>query len=329
MPDMPAARVTDLHVCPMVTALVPHVGGPILPPCAPTVLTGNNMPQARVSDLATCVGPPDVIAQGSTSVTVIGLFAARQLDTTVHGGKIVIGWPTVIIGGPVFTARPVTVTPSGSLQYGPSITVTPDPDNPNFASQAIAALIRIDTTPTGSAIINAIQGSGHSLTIKSYDGAQGPFNSSTTSSGGDSTIAWSPGVNGEGPPGTTPDSQQQGSDIILGHEMTHAAHYATGTQGNGPMVDWGNGSSSNLSEERNTVGLPAGNFNGTNNDTNGNPLNGTALPDTTGGVPGQPYTENKLRDDYRDRGVPSPVTGNPPVTRPSYVPAVPGTPPPF
>ena len=93
----PAARVTDMHVCPMVTGIVPHVGGPILPPCCPTVLIGS-LPAARITDLATCVGPPDMIALGSFTVLIGGLPAARMLDMTAHGGVIVLGWPTVLIG---------------------------------------------------------------------------------------------------------------------------------------------------------------------------------------------------------------------------------------
>jgi len=94
---MPAARVTDMHTCPMVTGLVPHVGGPIIPPCAPTVLTGS-MPQARIGDMAVCVGPPDMIAMGSPTVLVSGSPAARLGDMTAHGGVIVSGFPTVLIG---------------------------------------------------------------------------------------------------------------------------------------------------------------------------------------------------------------------------------------
>jgi uncharacterized Zn-binding protein involved in type VI secretion len=82
----------------MVTGLVPHVGGPILPPCCPTVLI-EMLPAARITDLATCVGPPDVIAVGSSTVMIGGLPAARLGDMTVHGGVIVMGAPTVIIGG--------------------------------------------------------------------------------------------------------------------------------------------------------------------------------------------------------------------------------------
>ncbi len=105
----PAARVTDMHVCPLVTVLVPHVGGPILPPCAVTVMTGF-LPQARVTDLLTCVGPPDVIAKGSPTVQVIGLLAARMGDLTAHGGVIVMGFPTVMIGD-VGAGSPVSVSP--------------------------------------------------------------------------------------------------------------------------------------------------------------------------------------------------------------------------
>lgn len=94
----PAARILDMHVCPMVTGVVPHVGGPILPPGCPTVLVAF-MPAARVSDMATCVGPPDLIAKGSATVMVGSLPAARLGDTTAHGGTIVVGMPTVMIGG--------------------------------------------------------------------------------------------------------------------------------------------------------------------------------------------------------------------------------------
>ena len=93
----PAARVTDMHTCPMVTGLVPHVGGPILPPCCPTVLIGY-LPAARVGDMAVCVGPPDVIAMGSTTVLIGYMPAARVGDQTAHGGVIAMGEFTVLIG---------------------------------------------------------------------------------------------------------------------------------------------------------------------------------------------------------------------------------------
>ena len=92
-----AARVTDMHVCPMVTVLVPHVGGPILPPGCPTCLIGF-LPAARVGDMAVCVGPPDVIALGSFTVMIGNQPAARMGDMTAHGGVIVLGCFTVVIG---------------------------------------------------------------------------------------------------------------------------------------------------------------------------------------------------------------------------------------
>lgn len=94
----PAARLTDMHVCPMVTGVVPHVGGPIVSPCVPTVLI-NALPAAVVTDMCVCAGPPDTIIKGSTSVMIGGKPAARLGDQTMHGGVIVMGSPNVIIGG--------------------------------------------------------------------------------------------------------------------------------------------------------------------------------------------------------------------------------------
>jgi uncharacterized Zn-binding protein involved in type VI secretion len=93
-----AARLTDMHTCPMTTGPVPHVGGPITGPGAPTVMIAN-MPAAVVGDACTCVGPPDTILKGSGTVMIGGKPAARMGDSTAHGGSIVLGCPTVIIGG--------------------------------------------------------------------------------------------------------------------------------------------------------------------------------------------------------------------------------------
>ncbi|MFN0131018.1 MAG: PAAR domain-containing protein [Phycisphaerales bacterium] len=94
----PAARLTDMHVCPMVTGIVPHVGGPICSPGAPTVLIGS-MPAATLGSMCVCVGPPDVIVKGSGTVLIGSMPAARLGDSTAHGGTIVVGFPTVMIGG--------------------------------------------------------------------------------------------------------------------------------------------------------------------------------------------------------------------------------------
>jgi uncharacterized Zn-binding protein involved in type VI secretion len=76
---------------------IPHVGGPILPPGGTTVLIGK-LPAARVSDMAVCVGPPDVIAMGSVTVLTMKMPQARMGDTTAHGGTIALGLPTVLVG---------------------------------------------------------------------------------------------------------------------------------------------------------------------------------------------------------------------------------------
>ncbi len=100
MSGQPAARVSDMHVCPMVTPgvpPVPHVGGPVLPAGAPTVLIGG-LPAARMGDMAVCVGPTDSIIKGAFPVPIMNNPAARMGDQTAHGGSIVAGLPTVLIG---------------------------------------------------------------------------------------------------------------------------------------------------------------------------------------------------------------------------------------
>ncbi len=142
----PAARLTDLHVCPLFTGIVPHVGGPILAPGAPTVLIGG-LPAARVSDTATCVGPPDIIAKGAPGVLISGLPAARMLDTTVHGGLIVFGWLTVWIGD--------FAGPGAAPAFGPGIILEGTP-----AEQAVLAALlnRIRLSgPNGAALINSLE----------------------------------------------------------------------------------------------------------------------------------------------------------------------------
>jgi uncharacterized Zn-binding protein involved in type VI secretion len=81
----------------MVDVVKPHVGGPVAPAGLPNVLIGF-LPAARVTDIAVCVGPPDMIARGSPTVLIGNLMAARLGDMTVHGGVITVGLPTVMIG---------------------------------------------------------------------------------------------------------------------------------------------------------------------------------------------------------------------------------------
>ncbi|MGC1272728.1 MAG: PAAR domain-containing protein [Planctomycetaceae bacterium] len=111
---LPAARITDMHTCPMWTGVVPHVGGPIMPPGGPTVLIGG-MPAARMGDMVTCVGPPDTIASGVPTVLIGGKPAARMTDLTAHGGVIMAGCPTVLIGGAAPPAPPPPPPPPDGM----------------------------------------------------------------------------------------------------------------------------------------------------------------------------------------------------------------------
>jgi len=94
----PASRITDMHVCPMVTGVVPHVGGPIVSPGGPTTLIGG-LPSATLGSQCVCVGPPDIVAKGSATVLISKKPAARMGDSTAHGGVIVLGCFTVLVGG--------------------------------------------------------------------------------------------------------------------------------------------------------------------------------------------------------------------------------------
>lgn len=97
----PAARLSDMHTCPMQTPGVPpipHVGGPVIGPGVATVLI-EKLPASIVGDSLTCVGPPDTVAKGSATVMIANMPAARMGDSTVHGGSIVLGAATVMIGG--------------------------------------------------------------------------------------------------------------------------------------------------------------------------------------------------------------------------------------
>lgn len=93
----PAARVGDMHVCPMWDGPKPHVGGPVLPAGVPTVLIGG-LPAATTGSMCTCASAPDVIVMGSAGVLIGGMPAARMGDMTAHGGTIVLGCFTVLIG---------------------------------------------------------------------------------------------------------------------------------------------------------------------------------------------------------------------------------------
>lgn len=214
---LPAARMGDMHTCPMWTLLVPHVGGPVLPPCAPLVMTGGPM-QARLSDMAVCAGPPDVIAMGAATVLVQGLPAARQTDMTAHGGLITVGLPTVLIGGPAF-ALPPNIKIEGP---------------PLFQQKVYRDMFLLSTTPSGKALIDQLGAAGETVTIVQHTGTNGfctpdDVDDASDGTGTGSTIQYNPDYHTnvfDSSGNMIADPPQ----VILAHEMCHALANSTGTR---------------------------------------------------------------------------------------------------
>ncbi len=249
----PAARVGDMHTCPMFDGKSPHVGGPVMPPGLPTVLIGG-MPAATLGNMCTCAGPPDVIVMGSTGVMIGGKPAARMGDSTAHGGVIVAGFPTVLMGeiagGSVFViSQPITFG-VGFVKFG-KIIIQEDPSDPGFHGRVLADLILIDYTPSGRQMLNSLNSGGGASIIStdegnSHRGGVVSYNAYRGNSGG--IEPWS----------TRPPA------IGLAHELIHADHTVNGNRGTGfapndsaPNPD-PRSSSPPLArvEELNTTGIP-------------------------------------------------------------------------
>ncbi len=217
----PAARLTDLHLCPMVTGIVPHVGGPILGPGSFTTLICN-LPAARLADFALCAGPPDTISMGASTVLIGGLPAVRMLDMTVHGGMV--GPPcalTVLINDPAFSI-PANIQLSGS---------------PMFNNKVVRDLYLLSTTPTGRALLSRLEAAGETVTITEHPGVNGFCR----------PVSWDRARAGD-PTGSVvqynPDYRSNAFDssgnmlaqppqVILGHELVHALNNSEGTHHTG------------------------------------------------------------------------------------------------
>ena len=259
-----AARAGDMHVCPMVTGIVPHVGGPILPPGCPTVLIGM-MPAARVGDMCTCVGPPDVIAKGSPTVLIGGMMAARMGDLTAHGGSIVIGFPTVMIGdagsgasvaaGPPIApglntaagtnlgeiaGMPVVKMPDGTIRVGNHIVIS---GTPQFQAQVLSDLTAIANTPSsdpsrspaGLDTLSSINNGAHDVTIVKTTGgnATNPSNMTNAQNAGVGTPSSISYNSAPRPTAANPSINRPG-DVALHHELTHADSASHGNVNLGP-----------------------------------------------------------------------------------------------
>lgn len=247
--------------------------GVISAPCMPTVLTGF-LPQARVLDVHNCAihfVAPNVISMGAATVVVGGLPAARISDKTFCAADISSGEPTVLIGG-------VTVTFPFNIKGDLA-----------FVKEVQAAMATLYSTPTGRTIINDIANSGNTVTIQETTDQNGyctPNDGAASHSppGTSSVVDWNPSY-------SSPTDPHQTPTIVLGHELVHAHHNATGTARDGPHDSYpGQNGTSDRGEERATVGVGGTSVVAPDGTTQ-------TVPDHSADVP----TENSLRDDL---GVP-------------------------
>ena len=233
----PIARTTDLHTCPMVTGIVPHVGGPILPPCSLTVQAGA-LAVARLGDMATCVGPTDVIIMGASTVLTNGLPTIRLTDQTAHGGLITApGLPTVMVGNPVFAL------PSNIKLDGP----------PDFESKTIRDLYQLSTTPSGADLLAKLGAAGEPVTIIPCPDPANSFCSPTSNIKArlgfatGSVVQYNPDIKL-----TVFDSTgariAEPPAVVLGHELCHALANSDGTHKYGTDPS-GPASQPNIEEE--------------------------------------------------------------------------------
>jgi len=251
-----ASKMVDFHMCPASDGPKPHGGGPVLP--TQVQVLWENLPAERLADFAICVGPPDVIAQGASTVLIQGLPAARVTDKTVHGGLIVApGAVTVLIGGPAFSL------PANFTLKGP----------PDFQNKLIRDLYLLSTTPSGSELLRRLEASGKPITFVPESDPQNSFTTPDDATkagdgtGTGSTISYNPDarVNAFDRSGNPIAEPEQ---VLLGHEMCHALANAEGRQQSGtdpsppasePNID---------REEAQAIGTGS---HSNNKDANGNP----------------------------------------------------------
>lgn len=213
----PAARITDMHVCPMVTPgtpPIPHVGGPIITGL-PTVMIGGQ-PAARVSDLATCVGPPDAIAQGAMTVLIGGLPAARMGDMCVHGGKIVMGWLTVLIGDP---AAP----PSASLSLALQLLTTG-----GSGTVSDVALVAQELGKMPSSMLQTMIDQGTRVVV-----CRGSMTDHRTDLAGVHPRGWPPGSTWDTVPGGFSPDRNEVTVAVIGHDTPEGPHVPRSGEGHG------------------------------------------------------------------------------------------------
>jgi uncharacterized Zn-binding protein involved in type VI secretion len=214
--------VGDLHVCPQVTVIVPHVGGPIIP-AGPCQVTAEHKPAARLADFAFCIGPQDVLAQGAATVLVGGLPFCAMGDKTVHGGSVILSAGTVEVGGPTFAP------PANFVIKGPAA----------FQNKLIRDLFLLSTTPSGQALLDRLAAAGKTVEFVPESDPHNSFCSAAAD--GDaragkptgSVVSYNPDVALKAFDASN-NQIDMPPQVVLGHEMVHAldnseGHHSYGT----------------------------------------------------------------------------------------------------
>jgi uncharacterized Zn-binding protein involved in type VI secretion len=291
MDFLPAARIGDMHVCPMVTVLVPHVGGPFVLGSF-TVMVGG-VPQSRVTDMLICVGPPDVLVNGSPTV-MVGMVGSAGMVSLMMGGMFA-GLKNFLAGYPK-----ATLDANGNVetQYNSQITIQ---GSPAYQAYTIADLNTFLATPTGKRWLAAYEKTGKHITIKpippgtqqnngfTHAESKGAYakKDGTHGDGSDSTILYNPSDTSEykAADGTT---QTMPPDQTLGHEMIHGLHNGQGNNlaGNKQPSPYGN------EEESQTIGV-----NGHDDDD----ITERTMQDDAG-QSNRPDHDSITRDVYQDSG---------------------------
>jgi uncharacterized Zn-binding protein involved in type VI secretion len=307
------AGISDMHICPLPVPIPPH--GPGFVTKGSTTVSIGNLPAARQGDqVFEACGGSDPIAMGCPTVMIgdsgggAGAGAGGAGAGAGAAGSFVPSPPSA---WQQFTNWLWNVFHGANEQrifFGKSIVIE---GSPEFQVRTLMALATLAGTPSGREILQNIENSGHTVTIKETTDANGYCEANGSDAdthdptkGTDSTVSWNPNHNTTDP--ADPVAGSPGSTVILGHELVHAMHNATGTNANGPYDSYpGQSGSSARGEERSTVGEGGTSVVAPDGTTQ-------AVPDYSTSHP----TENSLRDDL---GIPR---------RPTYYPSTwPGGPP--
>jgi uncharacterized Zn-binding protein involved in type VI secretion len=269
---LPASRIGDNHVCPMVTGIVPHVGGPFILG-AFTVLVGG-MPQSRVGDMLICVGPPDTAVMGQSTV-LVGMSGGGGFGGLMKG--LIMAGLSMLTGGnyPSAEVSSILGCPGYVTKFSPNITIE---GTAEFQAKAVRDLQKIASTKTGKALLQSLQESGKNIRIHTdaqvdAKGRVRTGNYATTDPTPSGSGPW-PGYKGGGSAdaqvGYSPDRDRLAGvsedwanppnrppDVGLFHELVHCDDFTHGELDNDTDVPNGSRASEQVkAAEARAVGLP-------------------------------------------------------------------------